>query len=327
MVEGYDRMRNLFKNQVQDGILKTMSQQAQFPLLKPITFVTGKGGVGKSVIAAAVALLESQKGKKIHLVELGEKSFYEKFFHLKRGTIQYQPTEIAPNLFISLWSYRSCLREYVGFYIKSQKLYDLFFENPVMQKFIQIAPALKELAILGKATSAPRNVGPTNPFDYLIIDSYSTGHHKALLTAPLAMSQTIHQGPMGYHSQKIFEVICDPDLSTHLLVLRPEDLPTIEGLEFYHFLKDKWNIQGQIILNQYLQFPKTTNELKELMQLTDDDGIQKICQYFYKVSVEQENCFLQVRQEKAKAVCVPYSFDKEDVFAFLSSLNEKIKPL
>lgn len=293
--------------------------------LKPITFVSGKGGVGKSVIAASLALSESQKGKKVLLVELGEKSFYEKFFHLKSDSIQYSPTEIFPNLSISLWSYRSCLKEYVSFYIKSQKIYNLFFENAVMQKFIQAAPALKELAILGKATSGPRNVGPKVPFDTIIIDSYSTGHHKALLMAPLAMSQTVHQGPMGYHSEKIFEVIRDPKLCGHVVVLKPEDLPTTEGLELYEFLKQKWQIESEMILNQYIDFPLTTLELGNIAKNGSSQEIKNVSDYFAQTSREQDICFEQIKKTKQNILQTPFCFQRDNPQKFIEALSREIK--
>jgi hypothetical protein len=194
-----------------------------------------------------------------------------------------------------------------------------------MQKFIQAAPALKELAILGKATSGPRNVGPRVPFDMIIIDSYSTGHHKALLMAPLAMSQTIHQGPMGYHSEKIFEVIKDPKLCGHVLVLKPENLPTIEGLEFYQFLKEKWQIESEIILNQYIDFPLKTFGLAQIAKSGSSQEIRDVSDYFAQTSREQDICFEQIKHAKKGFLQAPFCFQRDNPQKFAEVLAQEIK--
>ena len=61
----------------QKGLWKTVE-----PMDQKILIVTGKGGVGKSVVAAALAFKKAQEGFKTLLVELGDESFYQKFFDL-----------------------------------------------------------------------------------------------------------------------------------------------------------------------------------------------------------------------------------------------------
>ncbi|MBV2169811.1 MAG: AAA family ATPase, partial [Bdellovibrio sp.] len=166
-----------------------------------IHFVTGKGGVGKSVVAAALALKKSREGKKVLLVELGDQSFYKDFFDLP--AVGYQPTAIAPNLSLALWTGEACLQEYARHFIKVESLAKLFFENAVMKAFINVAPALPELAIMGKVTSGPRKHGPALPFDCLVVDAFATGHFVALLEAPKGMAQAVQFGPMGEQSRSI----------------------------------------------------------------------------------------------------------------------------
>src|SRR5882757_142912 len=118
---------------------------------KKLVFVTGKGGVGKSVCAAAIAWGEARKGRKVCLFELGNQSFYESFFET-RG-ISYEPSEVIPRIHISLLNAENSLREYVLHYLKVPKLYDILFQNKIMKTFLNAAPALAELAIMGKLTA------------------------------------------------------------------------------------------------------------------------------------------------------------------------------
>jgi anion-transporting ArsA/GET3 family ATPase len=290
---------------------------------KPIIFVSGKGGVGKSVVSASLADHLSKKGKKVLLVELGDKSFFEKFFQLndEGKHIEFHPREIKPNLFISIWDFKAVLKEYVSYYIKSEKLYDLFFGNQMMQKLIQTAPALKELAILGKATSGPREVGPKLSYDHVIIDSYSTGHHKALLKAPKGISQVIKKGPMGVQSESIFKVLQDSQLCQQIIVIKPEELPTVEGLELKNSLKNELNLDSTIVCNQILEFPLTEEELqKETSSATEDN--QEMSEYFSKIFEEQKVCLKQLWDADSSYIPINFCFKNSDKYEFISELGK-----
>ncbi|MBK8204178.1 MAG: P-loop NTPase [Bdellovibrionales bacterium] len=102
-----------------------------------ILFISGKGGVGKSTVAASLALRLSQSGKKVLLVELNEQSHFQ---ILLEEPFTYSPVEWRPNLWVSCWNGEACLREYFKHYVRIETLVDLFFKNVVMRTFIQAAP-------------------------------------------------------------------------------------------------------------------------------------------------------------------------------------------
>lgn len=290
---------------------------------KPIIFVSGKGGVGKSVISAALGLHLASQGKKVLLVELGEKSFFEKFFQNATGdkSITFKPTEVAANFHIAIWDFKAVLKEYVSFYIRSEKLYDIFFGNPMMQRLIQAAPALKELAILGKATSAPRGVGPKLDYDHIIVDSYSTGHHLALLKAPIGISQVIHKGPMGVQSESILKVIRDPQLFQQIVVIKPEELPTVEGLELQDNLKKDLKIDCSLVCNQILEFPLNGKEFEtEINQAQGEtkDFVSELSQVFF----EQKACIEKLSRKDPSFVSIPFCFDNSNKLGFVGTIGK-----
>lgn len=215
-----------------------------------ILFVTGKGGVGKSTVAAALALKKSKAGLRVLLVEIGDQSFYKDFFNLPR--VGFEPTKIDTNLSVALWTGESCLREYIIYLIKVEALYKLFFDNAVMKAFVNVAPALPELAIMGKATSGPRHHGPKLPFDCIVIDCFATGHFMALMGAASGMAEAVKFGPMGEQSRSIDKVLRDPKVCHYYLVSLPEELPVKETIELHQHLEEKFGIQADVILNKCL---------------------------------------------------------------------------
>jgi anion-transporting ArsA/GET3 family ATPase len=231
-----------------------------------IVFVTGKGGVGKSALAAAMAENCAKQGKKTLLVELGEHSYYQ---HVYGQPISYEPREISPHFYVALWSGETCLREYVFHLIRVKKIVDLFFENKIMRTFIRAAPALKELAILGKITSGIRQWGPPLEFDQIVIDCFSSGHFLALLRAPKGMADLISAGPMGEQSRSIDEVLRRTDLCEFKIVTIPEELPVSESQELYRELFAEMGQSSEIICNR-IYTPETN--LYDLKQKAEKKG-------------------------------------------------------
>jgi anion-transporting ArsA/GET3 family ATPase len=219
-----------------------------------ILFVTGKGGVGKSTVAAALALKKAKAGLRVLLVEIGDQSFFKDYFQLPK--VGFEPTKIdlewSANLSVALWTGENCLREYIIYLIKVEALYKLFFENAVMKAFINVAPALPELAIMGKATSGPRHHGPKLPYDCLVIDCFATGHFMALMGAAAGMAEAVKFGPMGEQSRSIDEMLRNQEFCHYYLVSLPEELPVRETEELYEYLKRKFGIKADIILNKCL---------------------------------------------------------------------------
>lgn len=209
--------------------------------------MSGKGGVGKSLVAASLAKSLADQGRRTLLVELGGSRFFEFVYQKPLG---FEPQEIAENLSLSLWEGEDCLKEYFQYLLRFSKVVDLFFDNRIMQALVHGAPGLKELALTGKITSREREVGPELPFDELVIDAYSTGHFKAMLAAPLAMAKAISFGPMGAQSRGIHEVLSS-SVCEYLVVVTPEELPLTEGMELAQAIEDQVSIRPQIVRNKW----------------------------------------------------------------------------
>lgn len=208
--------------------------------------MTGKGGVGKSVVALALAKKHSSS-QKVLLVELGIRSFHADFLGVSVG---YKPVSLEKNLDIALWSGPECLREYALYLLKVESLYKLFFENRISRTLIEVAPALSELAILGKITSGVRRVGPSLDYDLIVIDAYATGHMLALLRAPRGMNESIRFGPMAEQTQSMLKTITDPEVCQYVIATLPEELPAVEADELHRELMQEVGMSAKIYCNK-----------------------------------------------------------------------------
>jgi len=250
--------------------------------LQKVHFVTGKGGVGKSTFAAALAYSEALKGKKVLLVELGDESFYQHFFLLSK--IQFQPVEIKPNFFCAHWVGEQCLRDYLKHLIKSESLIKLFWENPVTKSLVHAAPGLSELSILGKITSGIRHHGPALDFDVIVVDAYATGHFQALLMAPEGLQATLKSGPIFEQGRSIKSVLQNPAITQFHILSLCEEFPLIEALDLEKFLIDYGAKNIQLWLNKVLPL--------------DRDLQKEIYDYLHEKKQRQDNALKILDQKK-----------------------------
>ncbi len=219
-----------------------------------IHFFTGKGGVGKSILAATKALRLARSGKRVLLIELGDESYFR--FFLDLPAVTYQPVHVPDWFDLAKWSGKEAFKEYARHLIRVESLFKLFFENQVALSLVDAAPGLAELAILGKITSGPpRNVGPKLPYDHLVVDAYSSGHFMALLRAPFGFAEAINVGPMGEQTRGIIEVLKDPKISKYNVVTQAERMMVEESLELVADIEGLVGVKPTVLLNKSLKKP------------------------------------------------------------------------
>lgn len=222
--------------------------------MSPIIFVTGKGGVGKSFVAALLARQLALKGRKTLLVETGGWSYLQDALALTES-VQFKPQKTRFGFEVALWSGEDCLREYVQYLIKIPWVGSQFMNNSWLKSLIQVAPGLREIAFLGKLTSKERQHGPLLDYDHIIVDAPSTGHFLALLRAPIGWSSAIKVGPVHTQCQSILSVLNDTQKVQTFLVTLPEPLVVDESqdlaVEFRQVLKSSL----LIIANRMKTFP------------------------------------------------------------------------
>ena len=217
-----------------------------------IVFVTGKGGVGKSAVAAATAIQFARADKTVLLVELGSRSFYGPLLGLPVGADTVRWTS---RIAIARWDVESSLREYMAHYLVFEAAADWLLNYSAMKALMAAAPSLAELAILGKLTGPMRHAWYRRDVDVVVVDAYSTGQFMALLRAPHGIAQTASSGPMHRHTVAITELLCDPAICEYRLVTLAEEMPTVEACEMARDLRAETGIAPRIYCNRLVDLP------------------------------------------------------------------------
>lgn len=218
---------------------------------KPLVFVSGKGGVGKTTLSLLMARHLSTLGKKVLFVELGQKSSAQALTYSAQGP-SYEPRATAFGFHWSLIDGTSCLVEYIGSLTKTGKLTESFFSNPTISSLLNVAPGLNDLAILGKLTSRVREHGPSFDYDHIIVDAPSTGSFSSLLAAPQFLGSSVQSGPMHTQSQGIDQVLHDSQYVQYVLVSLFEELPVDELCEDLTYFSKSFPGQISVVMNKKL---------------------------------------------------------------------------
>lgn len=214
-------------------------------------FVTGKGGVGKTTVAALLAARAAQSGKRVLLAETSPKEHVSRLFG--RGHLSTQVSELSPRLFGVLLDADVALKEYGALVLKSERLVSALFDNALVRGFFHGAPGLKEWAQLGKAWyhSTEKLADGSPRFDVVILDAPATGHGLDMLRVPKTIVELSPPGVLRTDAERAWTQFRDPTQSGVVVVSLAEEMPTNESIELCSTLESELSLPlAAVIVNQ-----------------------------------------------------------------------------
>lgn len=226
--------------------------------MKRLTFVSGKGGVGKTTTSLALAIRSAQQGHKVLLIETHSEEQVAQL--LGRPPIGYEETLLLPRLYGINIHPKKSFEEYVLTQIPKM-LYRAIFENRFVRNFIDATPGLAPLMIIGKICSL------LDRYDNLIVDAPATGHGLAMFQIAAIVARAARIGPLKTHAGAIDERLKDSQQTGIILVTLPEELPVSETLEMTKRLRAEGYSLDQVVLNQFVKFPLIPKEKNEFEKL------------------------------------------------------------
>ncbi len=196
-----------------------------------VIFILGKGGVGKTTLAAALASARAIAGARTLLIETDARAPMASALGVERS---YSPLEAAPNLFTMLLDGGHALEEYLAMVVPGRVLLRAVFASRLYQFFVQAAPGLRELVMLGKIYyESGRKERRRNVWDSIIVDAPSSGQALALLKMPTAARATFRQSVVGNEASNIGKWLRDRETCAIVEVTTADSLAMSEALEMH----------------------------------------------------------------------------------------------
>ncbi|NVB77355.1 MAG: ArsA family ATPase [Kofleriaceae bacterium] len=214
-----------------------------------LILVVGKGGVGRSTVAAAIAGQCAARGRKTLLFETNANDRFGSYFD--KPSVGTEVVQLAPNLSAVNTNPAAALEEYGLMILKFRSVYEMVFENRVTRAFLRAIPGLDDYAMLGKAwfhTTEEKRGKPI--WDTVVFDMPASGHSMSMLRIPWVINETVPEGPLTRDARTIKELLTDPARTAAVLVTLAEEMPVNEAIELEEKLGGLGIKPQQIVCNQ-----------------------------------------------------------------------------
>jgi len=194
-------------------------------LAHQLLFVTGKGGVGKTTVAAAIALLASEQGRRTLICEVEPKGDLSRAYEC--GPTPFSGRRVAEGLTAMSMDTEAALREYLRTVAKVPTIGRI---GPVARAFDFVAtaaPGIREILTVGKLCFEVR----AGHYDTVVVDASSTGNVVGQLAAPTGINELIRVGVVRAQTDWMLEILGDPSRTGAVIVTTPEEMPVTEAVD------------------------------------------------------------------------------------------------
>ena len=230
--------------------------------------LTGKGGTGKTRVAAALGLASGSPDRKVLVAEVDvQRSALAEAFG---QPLDYEPVEVAPNVWACNITFQPAMVDWLDRTVRASKIVGLILNNPMVQVFLDVTPGAREIVVLSRV------VAYLEEFDQVIVDLPASGHAVSLLKISDTAHKLMRTGPIHQRAGEIMSVLRGPDTALGIVAL-PEEMVVNETVELYTRLGDILPDLSVplVFLNRCAAPTMTDDEHKLLARLSTSDGLDQ----------------------------------------------------
>jgi anion-transporting ArsA/GET3 family ATPase len=190
-----------------------------------LIFVSGKGGTGKSAVAAAIAIDRARRGRTVLALDMG--AGLGLGAHLRRDRLHYDPVEVRPGLHAMTMDRATALDEYLKLQLRVPQGAPTRQLAGALAVLADTAPGVREIISIGK----PIYEVWKGVWDAVIVDAPSLGQFQSYLRAPATIAELVPTGNVRRQADDLTRTLGDPEVTSVVLVATPAELPVRETNE------------------------------------------------------------------------------------------------
>lgn len=216
--------------------------------------ITGKGGTGKTTVAAAMALALASGGHKVLLVEVEERQGLAQLFDV--APLPYQERKLAVardggDVFGLAVDPRQAMYEYLDMYYRLGRAGRALDRMGIVEFATTVAPGMRDVLLTGKTYEATRRRREDGEFVYdaVVLDAPPTGRITRFLSVNEAVTSLARVGPISRQATAITELISSPRTAVHVVTVL-EEMPVQETADAVAHLDDAGIPVGAVVVNQ-----------------------------------------------------------------------------
>ncbi len=222
--------------------------------------VTGKGGTGKTTVAAALALALARGGRRTLLIECEGRQGLAQLFDCPPLPYTERRVAVAPDggiVHVLAIDAEAALLEYLDLYYHLGRAGRALRSLGAIDFATTIAPGVRDVLLTGKAYEATRRRatggGPGTAdgyvYDAVVMDAPPTGRIARFLNVNTEVASLARVGPINRHAESIMRLIRSPQTVVHVVTLL-EEMPVQETLDGIEDLRANDLLVGAVIMNR-----------------------------------------------------------------------------
>jgi anion-transporting ArsA/GET3 family ATPase len=292
-----------------------------------LLYVTGKGGVGKTTVAASLGLAAAAAGRRTIVCEVAEQDRVSRALG-REGVQAETEVELAENLWAITIDPQRALEEWLARQVGGVGL-RVLARSSAFGYFVAAAPGAKELITIAKVWELAQSTrwdrhGRT--YDLVVVDAPASGHGLAMLTTPRTFGEIAHMGPIRRQATKVQDMLADPERTGYVAVALPEEMPVNETLELEQRLPEAVGLGLEAIVVNGMWPERFSAADAEAMRAVADGrpDLRAALTGYERARAQRTHLRRLRRAASAKVVTLPYLFESELALPEFEQLGSRL---
>jgi anion-transporting ArsA/GET3 family ATPase len=297
---------------------------------RKLLVLTGKGGVGKTTVSAALGLLAAERGLHTIVVEMGQQQRLGELFGVAPEEAGAE-IELRENLWsVSIDPDRALLEWLQS--LSGRVSGRVLASSGTFQYFAAAAPGARELismVTIWKLTESRRGGRKPEGYDLVILDAPATGHALGMLHSPQTFGAIARVGPIASQTRQVGELLADQARSAYLAVALPTEMAVTETLELQDGLQQQIDRSlDAVVINGTLPRRFSAAELSQIESLNGSESVTRSAALAARAVHDranfQHNQLARLRRRSFEVHPLPFLFVAELDLSAVERLSEHL---